>query len=66
MKTEGPCAPRDQPEKESKREKERKNDMGEPGFGGTGPSLYFSAKLLCFKLYIEINVRSRVMQGQLL
>ena len=48
------------------RKKERKNDMGEPGFGGTGPSLYFSVKLLCFKLYIEINVRSRVSQGQLL
>ena len=39
---------------------ERKNDTGEPGFCGTGPgpgpgpSLYFSGKLLYFKLYIEI------------
>ena len=50
------------------RKEERKNDMGEPGFRGTGPcpSLYFSGKLLYFKLYIEINVRSRVVQGQLL
>ena len=47
---------------------ERKNDTGEPGFLGTGPglSLYFSGKLLYSKLYIEINVRSRVTQGQLL
>ena len=68
MNTEGPCAPRDQPEKESKREreKERKNDTGEPGSRETGPSLYFSGKLLYFKLYIEINVRSRVTQCQLL
>ena len=52
------------------RKEERKNDMGEPGFRGTGlgpaPSLYFSGKCLYFKLYIEINVRSRVVQGQLL
>ena len=72
MNAEGPCAPRDQPEKESKRErkKERKKegiDTGEPGFRGTGPgpSLYFSGKLLYFKLSIEINVTSRVTQGQL-
>ena len=43
---------------------ERQNDMREPGFRGTGPgpgpSLYFSEKLLHFKLYTEINVRSRV------
>ena len=67
MKMEGPCAPRDQPEKESKRErkKERKKELtwGEPGFRGTGPSLYFSGKLLYFGLYIEINIRNRVMQG---
>ena len=58
-------APRDQPEKESKREreKERKNDTGEPGSRETGPSLYFSGKLLYFGLYIEINIRNRVMQG---
>ena len=48
------------------RKEERKNDMGEPGFRGTGPSLYFSEKLLYFTLYIEINVRSRVTQCQLL
>ena len=44
------------------------NHMGKPSFRGTGPgpSLYFSGKLLYFKLYIEINVRSRVMQGLLL
>ena len=46
--------------------------MREPGFRGTGPgpgpgpSLYFSGGLLYFKLYIEISVRSRVTQGQLL
>ena len=71
MNTEGPCAPRDQPEKESKREKEIKKKIermtwGVPRFCGTGLSLYFSGKLLYFKLYIEINVRSRVTQGQLL
>ena len=72
MNTQSLCAPRDQPEKESKREKEtkkeRKKDTEEPGFLGTdpGPSLYFSGKLLYSKLYIEINVRSRVTQGQLL
>ena len=64
MNTEDPCAPRDQPEKESKIEKERKNDTGEPDFHGTGPSLYFSGKLLYFGWYIEINVKNRVMQGQ--
>ena len=43
---------------------ERQNDMREPGFRGTGPgpgpgpSLYFSGKLLYFKSYIDINVRS--------
>ena len=64
MNTEGPCAPRDQSEKDSKKER---IDTGEPGFRGTGPgpSLYFSGKLLYFKLYIEINVRSRVTQGLL-
>ena len=69
MNTEGPCAPRDQPEKESKRERKKERiDTGKPGFHGTGPdsSPYFSGKLLYFKLYIEINVRSRVTQGQLL
>ena len=71
MNMEGPCAPRDQPEKESKREKEIKKKIermtwGEPVFPGTGPSLYFSGGLLYFKLYIEISVRSRVTQGQLL
>ena len=70
MNTEGPCAPRDQPEKECKRERKKKEriDTGEPGFRGTGPgpSLYFSGKLLYFKLHIEINARSRVTQGQLL
>ena len=67
MNTAGPCAPRDQPEKESKREKKRKT-RGNQAFveTGPGPSLYFSGKLLYFKLYIEINVRSRVTQGQLL
>ena len=50
----------------SLKRRERKEDMGKPGFSGTGPSLYFSGKLLYFKLYIEINVRSRVTQGQLL
>ena len=46
--------------------------MRESGFCGTGPgpgpgpSLYFSGKLLYFKLYIEMNVRSRVTQDQLL
>ena len=52
------------------RDKERKKeriDTGKPGFHGTGPgpSPYFSGKLLYFKLSIEINVRSRVTQGQL-
>ena len=42
-----------------------KNDnMGKPVFQGTGPSLYFSGKLLYFKLYIEINGKYKVMQGQ--
>ena len=49
---------------------ERQNDMREPGFRGTGlgpdpgPSLYFSGKLLYFKLYIEINGKYKVMRGQ--
>ena len=54
--------------RERERERiERKNDMEEPGFrgNGPGPSLYFSGKLLYCKLYIEINVRSRVPQGSL-
>ena len=50
--------------KKSLREKERKNDTGEPGSRETGPSLYFSGKLLYFGVYIEINVKNRVMQGQ--
>ena len=54
----------------SQKRRARKNDTGKPGFGGTGlgpgPSLYFSGKLLYFKLHIETNVRSKVMQGQLL
>ena len=60
------CVPRDQPEKESKREKERKKDTGEPGFLGTGPgpSLYFSGKLLYLNLYIEGNKRCKVIQSQ--
>ena len=71
MNTEGPCAPRDQPEKESKREKEIKKKIermtwGVPRFCGTGLSLYFSGKLLCCKLYTDINARSKVMQGHLL
>ena len=68
MNMEGPCAPRDQPEKESKRERKKERiDTGYLGFHGTGPgpSLYFSGKLLYCKLYIEINVRSRVPQGSL-
>ena len=50
-----------------KRVRERKKetlDTAEPGFHGTGPSLYFSGKLLYFGLYIEINVRNRVTRGQ--
>ena len=47
----------------SLKRRERKEDMGKPGFSGTGPSLYFSGKLLYFKLYIEINAY-KVMQGQ--
>ena len=66
MNAESLCAPRDQPEKESKREreKERKKDTGEPGFCGTGPSLYFSGKLLYLDLYIEGNERCKVIQSQ--
>ena len=69
MNAEHLCAPRDQPEKESKRERKKERiDTGYLGFHGTGPgpSLYFSGKLLYFKLYREINVKSKVRQGQLL
>ena len=66
VNTESLYAPRDQPEKESKREreKERKKDTGEPGFCGTGPSLYFSGNLLYLDLYIEGNERCKVIQSQ--
>ena len=51
--------------RERKKERERERiDMGEPGFRGADPSLYFSGKLLYFGWYIEINVKNRVMQGQ--
>ena len=46
-----------------KGEKEKKT-WGKPVFPGTGPSLYFSGKLLYFKLYVEINGKYKVMQGQ--
>ena len=46
-------------EKERERERERDRiDTREPGFHGTGLSLYFSGKFLYFGLYIEINVRN--------
>ena len=66
MNAESLYAPRYQPEKGSKREKERKKNMGEPGFCGTDPglSLYFSGKLLYFDLYIEGNERCKVIQSQ--
>ena len=42
-----------------KRVRERERiDTREPGFHGTGPSLYFSGKLLYCGLYLEINVRN--------
>ena len=58
-------APRDQPEKESKREKERKT-RGNQAFmeTGPGPSLYFSGKLLYLDLYIEGDERCKVVESQ--
>ena len=65
MNAESLCAPRDQPEKESKREKKRKT-RGNQAFveTGPGPSLYFSGKLLYLGLYIEGNERCKVIQSQ--
>ena len=65
MNVESLCDTRDQPEKESKREKERKT-RGNQAFmeTGPGPSLYFSGKLLYLDLYIEGNERCKVMQNQ--
>ena len=64
MNAESLYAPRDQPEKESKREKERKT-RGNQAFmeTGPGPSLYFSGKLLYLDLYIEGNERCKVIQS---
>ena len=67
VNTVSPCAPGDQPEKESKGEKGKKKlTRGNQAFveTGPGPSLYFSGKLLYFGLHIVINVRNRVMQGR--
>ena len=57
-----------QPEKEreGEGERERESTRGKPVFPGTGLFLYFPGPLLYFELYIEINVRNRVTQGQLL
>ena len=65
MNAESLCAPRDQPEKESKREKKRKT-RGNQAFveTGPGPSLYFSGKLLYLDLCIEGNERCKVLQSQ--
>ena len=51
---------------ENRGKKERKKNMGEPGFRGTnlGLSLYFSGKLLYLDLYIEGNERCKVIQSQ--
>ena len=52
-------------EREKERERERERiDTGEPGLRGTGPSLYFSGKLLYLDLYIEGNERCKVIQSQ--
>ena len=66
MNTEGPCAPRGQPEKESKREKERKRELtrGSQAMIRGGPKLYFPRELVYLKLYIENNGKYKVMQGQ--
>ena len=56
-----------QPEKEREGEGERERiDTRRARFPRNCFFLYFPEKLLYFKLYIEINVRSKVMQGQLL
>ena len=49
-----------------KEENEKRPHRGKPVFPGTGLFLYFPGPLLYFELYIEINVRNRVTQGQLL
>ena len=66
MNTASPCAPRDQPEKESNREKERKRELtwGSQAMMRGGPKLYFSREFIYLKLYIENNGKYKVMQGQ--
>ena len=50
----------------TRKENEKRPHRGSQSFQELVPFLYFSGKLLYFKLYIEINVRNRVTQGQLL
>ena len=66
VNTASPCAPRGQPEKESKREKERKRELtrGSQAMLRRGPKFYFSRGLIYIKLYIENNGKYKVMQGQ--
>ena len=49
-----------------KEENEKRPHRGNQSLQELVPFLYFPGPLLYFYLYIEINVRNRVMQGQLL
>ena len=66
MNTAHPCAPSDQPEKDIKREKERKRELtrGSQAMIRGGPKLYFPRELIYLRLYIENDGKYKVMQGQ--
>ena len=49
----------------SQKRRERKKTWGKAVFPGTGLFLYFPGPLLYFELYIEINGKYKVTQGQL-
>ena len=58
-------SPRDQPEKECKREKKRKKEnTGDQASSSEAHHFYFQKGLLYLYLYIEGNERSKVIQSQ--